>query len=156
MSAWNELPLALGPALPPVRAAVLASRIQPGWQVEAACAGSAVDDWFPTSETTPDKLAATLAVCSACPVRRSCLAFALLGQEYGIWGGTTKNQRDQALHAVAVGEHIDAVLDRFGSDGHAAHKTQRVGDDHSGDPLDRKLADVMRPARVSRPWPWSR
>ena len=37
---------------------------------------------------------AAKAVCAACPVQTPCLRFALrTGQAYGIWGGTTEEER---------------------------------------------------------------
>jgi hypothetical protein len=37
-------------------------------------------------------------ICAGCPVRKSCLATAVLADEEGIWGGTRRGQR---LHARA-------------------------------------------------------
>ncbi|HEY4572108.1 MAG TPA: WhiB family transcriptional regulator, partial [Kribbella sp.] len=35
-----------------------------------------------------------------CPVRRECREHALLvGEAYGVWGGTTEEERDPTLHA---------------------------------------------------------
>ena len=35
-------------------------------------------------------------LCAECPVRAECLAFAIVHDEYGIWGGTTKGEREKA------------------------------------------------------------
>lgn len=38
------------------------------------------------------------AICAECPVRSQCLEFALRNNEqFGIWGGKTKSERDQIL-----------------------------------------------------------
>jgi len=54
-----------------------------------------------------------LAVCESCPVRRSCLAAGLLGHEAGVWGGTTEDERDNALDDLNAGAGVDPVLDRL-------------------------------------------
>jgi WhiB family redox-sensing transcriptional regulator len=42
------------------------------------------------------------AVCSGCPVRDECLAFALdTGQDFGIWGGLTEDERRAMLRQSA-------------------------------------------------------
>lgn len=39
-------------------------------------------------------LAEAVRLCEMCPVREACLAYALARREqYGVWGGTTPNQR---------------------------------------------------------------
>jgi WhiB family redox-sensing transcriptional regulator len=38
-------------------------------------------------------------VCSRCPVRAECLAFALAnGEEFGVWGGMDPDERFALLH----------------------------------------------------------
>jgi len=97
-----------------VKAAALARRIESGWQAQGACAGAADPDaWFPARSVARRDLAEPLAVCESCPVRRSCLAAGLLGHEAGVWGGTTEDERDDALDDLNVGAHVDAVLDRL-------------------------------------------
>jgi WhiB family redox-sensing transcriptional regulator len=52
--------------------------------------------FFPVSDSGPaqEQTAKVKAICSACRVRRECLAFALrTGQIYGVWGGTTEHER---------------------------------------------------------------
>lgn len=34
-------------------------------------------------------------LCDMCPVKSDCLIFALIYDEYGVWGGTTKNEREK-------------------------------------------------------------
>lgn len=39
-------------------------------------------------------------VCASCPVREACRSYALeTGQDYGVWGGTTADER-RALRAA--------------------------------------------------------
>lgn len=37
-------------------------------------------------------------VCRRCPEIRPCLAWALEHSEYGVWAGTTEDQRAELLH----------------------------------------------------------
>lgn len=112
MSATLDQPeLPWVPNLSPHVRTELASRIQPGWQADAACVG---DDpgLFDTDEASPDKAREAVAksICHDCQVRRSCLFSALLGDEYGIWGGHNDTDRDQIRHALARPIRRDAVL----------------------------------------------
>lgn len=71
------------------------------WTLRAACRpefGHDPDLFFPVAaEGTPlgdAQVAAAVAVCRTCPVRRQCLAHALdVGEEFGIWGGLTESDR---------------------------------------------------------------
>jgi WhiB family transcriptional regulator, redox-sensing transcriptional regulator len=67
-----------------------------GWQRWAVCRGTGPGIFFPAG--TP-KLARVdeeqaKALCGSCPVRASCLAFAVeQGEGEGIWGGLTADER---------------------------------------------------------------
>jgi hypothetical protein len=91
--------------------AELAAHVLPGWQGMGECRSVSDDTWFP--ETGQAALrAAAVARCSFCPVRRSCLAYALSeGEGHGIWGGTTETQRDALLVDLADGVPAEDVLD---------------------------------------------
>jgi WhiB family redox-sensing transcriptional regulator len=68
----------------------------PGWRDHAACRYCNPDLFFPAGTTgaAVDEVRAAKAVCATCPVQSSCLRFALTtGQAYGIWGGTTEEER---------------------------------------------------------------
>jgi WhiB family transcriptional regulator, redox-sensing transcriptional regulator len=61
------------------------------WRQEAACRDLDTAIFFPE---TDEEYAAALAVCATCPVRESCLEFALVTrQDDGVWGGMTENER---------------------------------------------------------------
>ena len=52
--------------------------------------------FFPVSSVGPaqEDIAKAKAVCGSCQVRRQCLQFALAThQMYGVWGGTTEEER---------------------------------------------------------------
>lgn len=73
------------------------------WQVDAACAGTDPEAFFPgPSESTTVRRATR--VCNgdpdngipACPVRDACLEYAITANlKDGVWGGLTPNQRHE-------------------------------------------------------------
>ncbi|MET9275413.1 WhiB family transcriptional regulator, partial [Kribbella sp. NPDC003557] len=66
-----------------------------------ACLGS-TDPAFTSEEPTArEQTDAAQTVCAICPVRRSCLASALLNDEQGVWGGTTDTDRDAITAKLA-------------------------------------------------------
>ena len=82
----------------------------PRWHADAACSGADAWWWFVDAK----KIAArdALATCAGCPVRRTCLAAALVyAEEYGIWGGLTAVQRTPLLGRLSAGEPLGDVLD---------------------------------------------
>jgi WhiB family transcriptional regulator, redox-sensing transcriptional regulator len=59
----------------------------------AVCEGVATADYDPFFPESREQEADALAMCSICPVRRPCLAFAVdTGQMFGIWGGRTQRE----------------------------------------------------------------
>jgi WhiB family transcriptional regulator, redox-sensing transcriptional regulator len=71
-----------------------------GWMSRGACRREDPDLFFPISERAAHVVAAAKAVCGACAVRASCLAFALQTSQDGIWGGTTSLERHAMRHQV--------------------------------------------------------
>lgn len=75
----------------------------PGWDADdwrrrAACRGGDPEVFFPVSSTglALTQIVEVKKICGRCPVRAACLRFALAtGQEYGIWGGLTEDERRQ-------------------------------------------------------------
>jgi len=68
----------------------------PHWREHAACRHCNPDLFFPAGTTgaAVHEIAAAKAVCAECPVQSQCLRFARrTGQAYGIWGGTTEDER---------------------------------------------------------------
>ena len=114
--------------------AVLIARVERAWHDKAACRSAAGDDWFPDA-AQPTRKAQAVARCGRCPVRRSCLAFALSsGEQFGIWGGTTELQRAVLRQDLAAGRAVDEVLEFAGvrpsfepSQGLRLAGAQRVG-----------------------------
>jgi WhiB family redox-sensing transcriptional regulator len=73
------------------------------WWSRAACRSADPELFFPVSAAGPSRAetAAAKAVCAGCDVRRECLDFALATrQPYGVWGGTSPEER-QVLRTSA-------------------------------------------------------
>jgi len=69
------------------------------WQEAAACFGIDPDVFFPTTE---EEAAPALMHCAGCHIREECLAWAIKnGERYGVWGGTTEQQRRRISRNVA-------------------------------------------------------
>ena len=73
------------------------------WRLRALCAETDPEEFF---QTKGGSTKAAKAICRACEVSGPCLEFALAtDQEFGVWAGTTRNQRRaikrQRLEAAA-------------------------------------------------------
>jgi WhiB family redox-sensing transcriptional regulator len=67
-----------------------------GWRGQAACSNLDPSIFFPVghADTAGEEVAGAKRICDACPVKQECLAFAIgTNQEYGVWGGTTEEER---------------------------------------------------------------
>ena len=78
------------------------------WRSAAACRSADPDLFFPISSRDPAErqIARAKMICAGCKVRQECLDFAVTyGQMYGIWGGTTAEdrQRDRRRKRRAAG-----------------------------------------------------
>lgn len=73
----------------------------PFWTIRAACRGLDPKIFMGyDNEITPARKtreARAKAICRGCPVRESCLEFALLTGQPGIWGGTDEVERRRLL-----------------------------------------------------------
>ncbi|MGH9062478.1 MAG: WhiB family transcriptional regulator [Acidimicrobiales bacterium] len=66
------------------------------WRGHAACRDVDPDLFFPIGVTGPAEIqiATAKSVCGGCGVREDCLEFAVqTNQEYGVWGGTSEDER---------------------------------------------------------------
>ena len=69
------------------------------WRSDGACRNADPDLFFPISMTgrALEQIARAKSICARCPVRRQCLDFAQTHDPiYGIWGGTTPDDRQRA------------------------------------------------------------
>lgn len=60
------------------------------WHDDAACCAADPELFFPRRGTMSTK---AKEVCAACPVRRECLEQAIETDAWGIWGGTSEEER---------------------------------------------------------------
>lgn len=58
----------------------------------AACAGETSIDWVPTREALAVPREVAL-LCASCPLRETCLSWAIAWDASGYWAGTTTAQR---------------------------------------------------------------
>ena len=66
------------------------------WRDRAACLGVDPELFFPIGNTGPAlmQIEEAKAVCRRCPVVDTCLAWALeSGQDAGVWGGLSEDER---------------------------------------------------------------
>lgn len=74
------------------------------WQDRALCAEADPELFFPGNGHA-DHAEDAKQVCRACPVKAECLDYALAtGQEYGVWGGTSEQERRRMKRQPALGE----------------------------------------------------
>ncbi|MFF1874313.1 WhiB family transcriptional regulator [Streptomyces sp. CB03911] len=81
------------------------------WRDRARCRDLDPELFFPLGNTGPALRQAeeAKAVCHTCPVRERCLAWAVeTGQEAGVWGGTSEDER-RALKRRAARRRTSAT-----------------------------------------------
>lgn len=77
------------------RASLLGFGLVPDWYVDALCAQTSPDEFFPEKGGTSRH---AKAICAECPVRQTCLEHALAnGERFGVWGGTSERERRRLL-----------------------------------------------------------
>lgn len=66
-----------------------------GWMSRGACQGEDPELFFPVAANgaAVRQITAAKAVCAGCPVRATCLGYAVTTRQDGIWGGTTPEER---------------------------------------------------------------
>lgn len=87
----------------------------PDWRDQAACRNADPELFFPIGHAGPalQQLDRAKQVCAGCSVRTPCLESALAsGQEAGVWGGTTEDERRALRRMRQAGARPDAVDSR--------------------------------------------
>lgn len=70
---------------------LIAAASREPWTVDAACAETDPEIFFPPQGGSPRE---AKLVCLHCPVQAQCLEFALRNRErHGVWGGLTEDER---------------------------------------------------------------
>ena len=78
------------------------------WEL-AACRDHDPELFFPVGSEGPGAEQATAAkfICGTCPIRSACLRWAIdTGQEAGVWGGTSEEDRREMRRASRSGRSI--------------------------------------------------
>jgi Transcription factor WhiB len=84
--------------------------LEPGWAKDAACREHPELSWFPGRGEPTDP---ARRVCAGCAVRLECLRYALADETLtGVWGGTSRQQRDRARKRDLDAETMIAGLER--------------------------------------------
>ena len=101
------------PALLPPPGAFGGDRVPSLIRVHGACSTDGAPDFFDEEEPT-----LALAMCTSCPVRDTCLAYALDHEHHGIWGGTLPSQREALrgtplAHSLEDRRHADLIRSRI-------------------------------------------
>lgn len=94
----------------------------PGWRDHAACRRLDPELFFPISTlgSARPQIEAAKQVCRSCPVRLTCLRWALVtGQDAGVWGGTTEQERRllrrRVLISARAAAHRNGTVQRDGT-----------------------------------------
>lgn len=98
------------------------------WRIRAVCRDEDPELFHPLTESSvyAAQIAEAKAVCTRCPVVAQCLAEALRKPSVtlGIWGGTTKAERDEIVRRDRIGDRASAAdevaVARGLADAHAA------------------------------------
>ena len=118
--------------------AALRTETASGWVADARCASADPEAWFPGPGQSA--VPQVLGICAGCPVRRACLASALLHDELGVWAGTTAAERRTAYQWLRAGRSVATVLDQALDGGLHTH----------GRECDRMWSDDARPRHPGR------
>ena len=73
-------------------------KLDQDWMLRAACKGFDPNMWYePTAEDPdiPAKNELARSICAVCLVQAECLAYSLIYERYGIWGGLDASQRQK-------------------------------------------------------------
>ena len=77
------------------------------WRRDASCRDTNPDLFFPVGTTGPaiEQIAQAKAVCAQCEVRMECLEWSMTtGQDAGVWGGLSEEERRALRRARRRGE----------------------------------------------------
>ncbi|WP_124039790.1 WhiB family transcriptional regulator [Neoactinobaculum massilliense] len=83
------------------------------WRRRASCLNEDPELFFPVGSTgqAAHQIEHAKSICAACPVMSNCLAYALeTGQEAGIWGGMSEEERRSTRRRNARRRRANAAL----------------------------------------------
>lgn len=86
----------------------LVSLVRGEWKEYGTCRQTDAELWF--ADTSHRIHARAASICHDCPVRRPCLAWALVvGEDFGVWGGLSPAERRPLRRRLAAGESLGDV-----------------------------------------------
>ena len=68
------------------------SKVDLSWMIHGACVGDDRDLWFPDAGGSTR---AARQICNGCSVKQQCLDYAVVYEDFGIWGGMSPEQRNR-------------------------------------------------------------
>lgn len=83
--------------------------MQAPWEFEdPSCLGIDTEIFFPVEADYPPNLPLIRSMCFSCNERAKCLEWAVHNERFGIWAGTTENQRKaiRRQRNIKVGDNI--------------------------------------------------
>jgi len=86
---------------------------RPDWRVEAACQDADPELFFPDGDIRSARAKVKMArlICRGCPVTATCLSWSLAsGEEAGIWGGLTEDERRRLRRRAGFRPTADSVV----------------------------------------------
>lgn len=78
------------------------------WERPEAACRSALISFFPddhlTAQEKREQEGEAKQICLTCPIMQLCQAYAILNENYGVWGGMTESERRSARAKVSLGD----------------------------------------------------
>ena len=96
-----------------------------GWKLDSACLLEPTDLFFPDrgQSAQPAKI-----ICSTCPVKVPCLAYAIENRMWeGIWGGTNEKERRPLIQQFEAGVAVEELVVRLPKHGCGCDECRAVG-----------------------------
>lgn len=82
------------------------------WINKANCKNEDINIFFPL-RYTPTTVSHAFKCCQNCVVKKECLYEAMITQSYGIWAGTTENQRSHLLSTIFKNNIKNITMDQI-------------------------------------------
>lgn len=80
------------------------------WRHRGACIGADPELFFAAGSTSHARDRAR-AICATCPVKDPCLEHAIHEEQVGIWGATSRNERNAMRRARGMTHYRPALID---------------------------------------------
>jgi WhiB family redox-sensing transcriptional regulator len=92
---------------------VVQGEYEEDWQLQAACRTADPELFFPLEGESSGATETARDICKKCQVIGSCLKLAVeTGEDFGIWAGTTENERREQASLMRAAHAVKAELAR--------------------------------------------